>query len=48
MSVDPTGSRVAVLTNATGKNKDQVLKDIDRDFYLGASAAKELVTASPR
>ena len=30
-----------ILTNATGKNKDQVLKDIDRDFYLGAAAAKE-------
>src|SRR5678815_2371201 len=30
-----------ILTNATGKNKEQVLKDIDRDFYLGAAAAKE-------
>jgi ATP-dependent Clp protease protease subunit len=30
-----------ILTNATGKNKDQILKDIDRDFYLGAAAAKE-------
>jgi ATP-dependent Clp protease protease subunit len=30
-----------ILTNATGKSKDQILKDIDRDFYLGASAAKE-------
>ena len=30
-----------ILTNATGKPKDTVLKDIDRDFYLGASAAKE-------
>jgi ATP-dependent Clp protease protease subunit len=30
-----------ILTNATGKPKDQILKDIDRDFYLGASAAKE-------
>src|SRR4051812_567640 len=30
-----------ILTNATGKSKDQILKDIDRDFYLGATAAKE-------
>ena len=30
-----------ILTNATGKSKDQVHKDIDRDFYLGAAAAKE-------
>src|SRR5829696_4486365 len=30
-----------ILTNATGKNKEQILKDIDRDFYLGAAAAKE-------
>jgi ATP-dependent Clp protease protease subunit len=30
-----------ILTDATGKNKDQILKDIDRDFYLGAAAAKE-------
>jgi ATP-dependent Clp protease, protease subunit len=30
-----------ILTNATGKAKEQVLKDIDRDFYLSASAAKE-------
>jgi ATP-dependent Clp protease protease subunit len=30
-----------ILTNATGKNKDQILKDIDRDFYLGSAAAKE-------
>ncbi|MCL2778756.1 MAG: ATP-dependent Clp protease proteolytic subunit [Polyangiaceae bacterium] len=30
-----------ILTNATGKPKDQILKDIDRDFYLGASEAKE-------
>ncbi len=30
-----------ILTNATGKNKDQVHKDIDRDFYLSAAAAKE-------
>jgi len=30
-----------ILTNATGKPKEQILKDIDRDFYLGSSAAKE-------
>jgi ATP-dependent Clp protease protease subunit len=30
-----------ILTNATGKSKDQVHKDIDRDFYLSAAAAKE-------
>jgi ATP-dependent Clp protease protease subunit len=30
-----------ILTNATGKSKEQVHKDIDRDFYLSAAAAKE-------
>jgi ATP-dependent Clp protease, protease subunit len=30
-----------ILVDATGKPKDQILKDIDRDFYLGAAAAKE-------
>ncbi|MEA2751124.1 MAG: ATP-dependent Clp protease, protease subunit [Myxococcales bacterium] len=30
-----------ILVNATGKAKDQVHKDIDRDFYLSAAAAKE-------
>ena len=32
-----------ILTNATNgaKTKEQILKDIDRDFYLGAAAAKE-------
>ena len=30
-----------ILTNATGKTKEQILKDIDRDFYLSAAAAKE-------
>jgi ATP-dependent Clp protease protease subunit len=30
-----------ILTNATGKNKEQILKDIDRDFYLSAAAGKE-------
>ncbi len=32
---------IDILVNATGKNKDQVHKDIDRDFYLGAAGAKE-------
>ena len=27
--------------NATGKSKDQVIKDIDRDFYMGGMQAKE-------
>ncbi len=30
-----------ILANATGKSKDQIHKDIDRDFYLSAAAAKE-------
>src|SRR6476619_293619 len=30
-----------ILTIATGKAKEQIHKDIDRDFYLGAAAAKE-------
>src|SRR3984957_8196967 len=30
-----------ILTNATGKPKEQILKDIDRDFYLSVSQAKE-------
>jgi ATP-dependent Clp protease, protease subunit len=30
-----------ILTNATGKSREQILKDIDRDFYLSASGAKE-------
>ena len=30
-----------ILVNATGKSKEQIHKDIDRDFYLGAQAAKE-------
>ena len=32
---------IDILVNATGKNKDQIHKDIDRDFYLGAAGAKE-------
>jgi ATP-dependent Clp protease protease subunit len=30
-----------ILMNATGKPREQILKDIDRDFYLGAAQAKE-------
>jgi ATP-dependent Clp protease, protease subunit len=30
-----------ILTTATGKPKEQILKDIDRDFYMGVSQAKE-------
>ena len=30
-----------ILTSNTGRNRDQVLKDIDRDFYMSATAAKE-------
>ena len=30
-----------IITNATGKRREQILKDIDRDFYLGAAQAKE-------
>ncbi len=30
-----------ILTNATGKSREQILKDIDRDFYMGAIQAKE-------
>jgi ATP-dependent Clp protease, protease subunit len=30
-----------ILTSATGKNRDQIIKDIDRDFYMGAAQAKE-------
>jgi ATP-dependent Clp protease protease subunit len=30
-----------ILTNATGKPREQILKDIDRDFYLGVAQAKE-------
>jgi ATP-dependent Clp protease, protease subunit len=30
-----------ILANATGKNRDQIAKDIDRDFYLSAAGAKE-------
>lgn len=30
-----------IYVATTGKSKEQILKDIDRDFYLGAAAAKE-------
>jgi len=30
-----------ILTNATSKPRDQILKDIDRDFYMGGAQAKE-------
>ena len=30
-----------ILVEATGKSKDQIQKDIDRDFYLSAAQAKE-------
>ena len=30
-----------ILVNATGKPKDQIIKDIDRDFYMGPPQAKE-------
>jgi ATP-dependent Clp protease protease subunit len=30
-----------ILANATGKPKDLIHKDIDRDFYMGAPQAKE-------
>jgi ATP-dependent Clp protease, protease subunit len=30
-----------ILVNGTGKARDTIVKDIDRDFYLSAKAAKE-------
>ncbi len=30
-----------ILVDATGKSKDQIVKDIDRDFYLSGTQAKE-------
>jgi ATP-dependent Clp protease protease subunit len=30
-----------ILVDATGKSKDQIVKDIDRDFYMGGAQAKE-------
>ncbi len=32
---------VQILVDATGKSTEQIAKDIDRDFYLGAAQAKE-------
>jgi len=32
---------IDILTSATGKGRDQISKDIERDFYLTASEAKE-------
>ncbi len=30
-----------ILVDSTGKSKDQIVKDIDRDFYMGGAQAKE-------
>ncbi len=30
-----------ILADATGKSRDQIMKDIDRDNYMGAAQAKE-------
>jgi ATP-dependent Clp protease protease subunit len=30
-----------ILTSSTGKPREQIMKDIDRDFYLGSAQAKE-------
>ncbi len=30
-----------ILANATGKNRDNIAKDIERDFYMSAVSAKE-------
>jgi ATP-dependent Clp protease protease subunit len=30
-----------ILVDATGKNRDDITKDIDRDFYMGPAQAKE-------
>ena len=32
---------IQILVDATGKTTEQISKDIDRDFYLGAEQAKE-------
>ena len=34
------GHHATSSSNATGKAKDQILKDIDRDFYMGARAGQ--------
>src|ERR1700691_4521412 len=30
-----------ILVDATGRSKEQIVKDIDRDFYMGGTQAKE-------
>ena len=35
------GRLTDILVDATGKSKDSIHKDIDRDFYLCAAQAKE-------
>jgi ATP-dependent Clp protease protease subunit len=32
---------IDILVDATGKNRDELAKDIERDFYLSAGQAKE-------
>jgi ATP-dependent Clp protease protease subunit len=32
---------VEILTSSTGRPRDEILKDIDRDFYMGPAQAKE-------
>jgi len=32
---------IDILVDATGKQRDELAKDIERDFYLSASQAKE-------
>jgi ATP-dependent Clp protease protease subunit len=32
---------IQILVDATGKTTEQISKDIDRDFYLGAEQAKD-------
>jgi ATP-dependent Clp protease protease subunit len=32
---------IDILVDATGKNRDELAKDIERDFYLSAPQAKE-------
>ena len=35
------GQVTDILVGATGKSRDQIVKDIDRDFYMAPSQAKE-------
>jgi ATP-dependent Clp protease protease subunit len=30
-----------ILVKSTGKNREELAKDIERDFYMGAQQAKE-------